>query len=174
MAGVADTVDEVQTAMFEHSDPATFVRRALFVLRKVCAFLGPKRSLKDTIARSGARTRQNVGGTLWYILYWKLSWKCRPHFAACGPSVHFCMVTETQQLCSGNSGPTALLPGAGEVRHGLSAGPTLRRLRQPETKVCGATYQPFILWKTGLSFFPWFVAFERLDLCMYAQGIFEP
>jgi hypothetical protein len=50
MAGIADTVDEVQTAMFEHSDPTTFVRRALFVLRKVCAFLGPKRSLKDTVA----------------------------------------------------------------------------------------------------------------------------
>jgi hypothetical protein len=48
------------------------------------------------------RTRQNVGGTLWYILYWKLRWKCRPHFAPCGTSVHFCMVTET--LCNGNSG----------------------------------------------------------------------
>jgi hypothetical protein len=34
-------------------------------------------------------------GKMWYILYWKLRWKCRSHFAACDTSVHFCVVTET-------------------------------------------------------------------------------
>jgi hypothetical protein len=29
------------------------------------------------------------------VQFEKLGWKCRPHFAACGTSVHFCMVTET-------------------------------------------------------------------------------
>jgi hypothetical protein len=43
----------------------------------------------------GHVTGQNVGGTLWYILYWKLRWKDRPHFAACGTFSAFCMVTET-------------------------------------------------------------------------------